>query len=495
MRKAGILLPISALKSNYGIGAFSSDAYEFIDWLKAAGQSYWQVLPMGPTGFGDSPYQSFSSFAGNPYYISLEELIKEGLLSKQECDKVDFGKNERFIDYEKIYNNRLELLYKAYERSCHERDEQYLAFIGENVRWIEDYALFMAIKDYYHGEPWYNWEQDIKMHNPKAVEEYNEKLIKEVGFWKFVQYKFYMQWADVKEYANNNGIKIIGDIPIYVAYDSADVWSLPALFDLNEEKRPISVAGCPPDGFSKDGQLWGNPLYKWSVHRETGFVWWIYRIEHCFKLYDALRIDHFRGFDEYYAIDFNEKTAKNGEWRKGPGSELFDAVYRKLGKKEIIAEDLGFVTENVKELLDNCGFPGMKVFQFGFDKRDDGSKNEYLPHKYPENCVAYTGTHDNPTIISWFFEITDEERRLVRDYLFDYLTPDSEVNSPIIGTLMRSNAQTVIIPLQDYLGLDSRSRINKPSTIGCNWTWRTSPSDFTDELSKRILGITKATER
>lgn len=495
MRKAGILLPISALNSKYGIGALSKEAFAFVDWLKKSGQSYWQILPLGPTGFGDSPYQPFSAFAGNPYYISLENLVEEGLLTKEECDKADLSKEARTVDYEKIYQNRVELLHLAYERSNYDREDQYLSFVSENVRWLEDYALFMAVKDYYHGEPWYNWEMDIKMHNPKALEEYNEKLNSEVNFWKFLQYKFYMQWYELKQYANENGIKIIGDIPIYVAYDSADVWSLPALFDLNENKAPISVAGCPPDGFSKNGQLWGNPLYKWSVHKETGFVWWIYRIEHCFKLFDTLRIDHFRGFDEYYAIDFGNDSAKNGEWRKGPGKELFDMVFRKLGKKDIIAEDLGFITEEVKELLDYCEFPGMRVFQFGFDERDVGSKNEHLPHNYNENCIAYTGTHDNSTIVSWYFEISEEEREAVRDYLFDYLTPNSEINYPIIGAMMKSQAKIVIIPLQDYLGFDSRARINKPATIGNNWTWRTIDNDFSSEITQKILAITKATGR
>lgn len=495
MRKAGILLPISALNSKYGIGALSKEAFAFVDWLKKAGQSFWQILPLGPTGFGDSPYQSFSAFAGNPYYISLEKLIEEDLLTKEECDKADLCRDARTIDYDKMYKNRIQLLHMAYERSSHNNDDQYLSFVSENVRWLEDYALFMAIKDYYHGEPWYNWELDIKMHNPKALEEYNEKLYSEVNFWKFVQYKFYMQWYELKQYANEKDIKIIGDIPIYVAYDSADVWSLPALFDLNENKEPISVAGCPPDGFSKNGQLWGNPLYKWSVHKETGYVWWVYRIEHCFKLFDSLRIDHFRGFEEYYSIDFRNDNAKNGEWQKGPGKELFDVVYRKLGKKDIIAEDLGFITEDVKELLDHCEFPGMKVFQFGFDERDEGSKNEHLPHNYHENSVAYTGTHDNSTIVSWFFEISENEREAVRDYLFDYLTPNSEINYPIIGTILRSKAKIVIIPLQDYLGLDSRARINKPATIGSNWTWRAIDSDFSIEMYKKILGVTKATGR
>lgn len=495
MRKAGILLPITSLPSKYGIGGFTKEAYEFIDFLKETEQSYWQILPMGPTGFGDSPYQSFSSFAGNPYFISLDSLIEEGVLSQDECEKEDSGKDERQIDYQKIYNTRIKLLKKAYKRTNLKENKDYLDFVGENVRWLQDYALFMALKDYFGGKPWYEWDYEIKQCNPKVTGEYNEKLYGEVEFWKYVQYKFFTQWHSIKEYANERGIKIIGDIPIYVSYDSADVWSKSALFELDSDKNPINMAGCPPDGFSKKGQLWGNPLYKWDIHKETGFNWWVYRIEHCFKLYDALRIDHFRGFDEYYSIEFGKKDAVQGEWKNGPKKALFDAVYKKLGEKEIIAEDLGFVTNGVKELLKECGFPGMRVFEFGFDKRDTGAKNDYLPHNYIENCVAYTGTHDNPTVVSWFFEISEEEREDVRNYLCDKYTPDSEIYLPIIGTVMRSRAKLCIIPIQDYLGYDSRSRMNKPSTTGGNWIWRLSKNDLTQDLRKQIREITRLTGR
>ncbi len=495
MRQAGILLPITAIPSKYGIGGFTNEAYEFVDFLKKAGQSYWQILPMGPTGFGDSPYQSFSSFAGNPYYISLDDLIEEGALTSEECESVDYGKDERQIDYKKIYDTRLKLLNKAYKRTNLKSNQEYLDFVGENVKWLENYALFMAIKNYYGGKPWYEWDLEIKMANPRAMEEYSQRLQNEIGFWRYVQFKFYQGWKSLKEYANENGVRIIGDIPIYVAYDSADVWSNPALFQLDVDKAPIAVAGCPPDGFSKKGQMWGNPLYKWEVHKESGYLWWIYRIEHSFKMFDVLRIDHFRGFDEYYSVEYGSRDATNGKWEKGPKKALFDAVFEKLGKKEIIAEDLGFVTEGVKDLLEECEFPGMRVFQFGFDKRDTGAKNDYLPHNYIENCVAYTGTHDNPTIISWFFEIDKEEREDVRNYLCDKFTPDSEIHLPIIGAVMRSQAKLCIIPIQDYLGYDSRARINKPSTLGANWTWRLSKGDITKELTKQIYEITRLSGR
>ena len=495
MRESGILLPISALPSKFGIGGFTKEAYDFVDFLEKSGQAYWQILPIGPTGFGDSPYQSFSSFAGNHYYIGLDELIDEGLLTEDECLCGSLEESRGDIDYKKIYNTRQKLLFKAFKRGNLKNNQEYLDFVGENIRWLEDYALFMALKDYYGGRPWNEWDIEIRMCNPRACEDYTEKLQTEVDFWKFVQFEFFKQWSSLKEYANGKGIKIIGDIPIYVAYDSADVWSKPALFQLDIDKLPICVAGCPPDGFSKKGQLWGNPLYKWEVHKKSGYAWWIYRIEHCFKLFDVLRIDHFRGFDEYYSIEYGSKDAVKGEWKPGPKMDLFNAIKEKLGKKEIIAEDLGFITKSVKDLLEECEFDGMKVFEFGFDKRDTGAKNSYLPHNYKENSVAYTGTHDNPTIISWFFEISNEEREMVRRYLCDKFTPDSEINMPIIGAVMRSQSRLCIIPIQDYLGADSRARINTPSTTVGNWIWRLKSDEINDELAKEIKELTRLTGR
>ncbi len=492
MREAGILLPISALNSKYGIGSFSKEAYTFIDWLKGAGQSYWQILPLGPTSFGDSPYQSFSSFAGNPYYIDLCELINEGLLQKEECE-LDFGKNERTIDYTKIYNNRIPLLKKSFARFV--KNDKYYSFISDNAYWIEDYALFMAIKEQNAGKSWQYWEESYKNREKEAIKQFYNEHKPKVEFWKFVQFKFDEQWKKLKAYANKQGIKIIGDIPIYTALDSADVWSMPELFQLDENKTPTNVAGCPPDGFSEKGQLWGNPLYKWDIHRRSNYDWWKRRLNKAFEMCDVLRIDHFRGFDEYYSIKSTHDDATVGKWEKGPRNELFFEFQSEFGKKPIIAEDLGFTTESVKEMLKNSGFPGMKVFQFAFDERDTNAKNDYLPHNYNENCVAYTGTHDNPTIVSWFFEITKKERELVRIYLCDYHTPDSEINKPIIGAVMRSCANTVIIPLQDYLGYDSRARINKPSTSSGNWLWRISENDLNDELKKYILNLTSVTGR
>ena len=360
-RGSGVLLPVSSIPSKYGIGAFSKEAYDFVDKLAKGGQQYWQILPLGATGYGDSPYQSFSTFAGNPYYIDLEALIEEGLLTAEECDSVDFGGDERTVDYEKIYFNRFDVLRKAYERSEHKTTDEYKEFIKKNKDWLEDYALYMAVKNSMEGKSWIEWDEDIRMRQPEAITRYKKELKDEIDFYKFQQYKFAQQWTKLKSYANENGVKIIGDIPIYVAFDSADAWAGPELFQFDEAGYPTGVAGCPPDAFSATGQLWGNPLYKWEYHKETGYKWWIKRIAYCFDLYDVVRIDHFRGFDEYYDIPYGDKTAENGCWRKGPGIDLFKAMNKKLGEREIIAEDLGFLTDTVLQLLEDTGYPGMKV--------------------------------------------------------------------------------------------------------------------------------------
>lgn len=492
-RSAGVLLSVTSLPSNYGIGCFSESAYQFVDWLKEAGQSYWQILPLGPTSYGDSPYQSFSTFAGNPYLISLEEFVKEGLLTREECETADLGADPEKIDYEKLYQNRYPLLRKAYERSSVQDDEEFQQFCMENS-WLADYALFMAVKDRFHGVAWNEWDEDIRMKTPEAVEACCKELSKEIKYYQFLQYHFYRQWKKLKSYANANGIRIIGDIPIYVAFDSADTWANPELFQLDEKNIPYAVAGCPPDGFSPTGQLWGNPLYRWDYHKETRFVWWISRMKHCFELYDVVRIDHFRGFDEYYSIPYGEDTAINGQWNKGPGIELFQAIEQALGKKDVIAEDLGFITDSVREMVKQSGFPNMKVLEFAFDARDSGG-SEYLPHNYPENCVAYTGTHDNQTIRSWFQIITEEERQMVRDYTSDRYTPDEKIGKTMIGILMRSRANLCMIPLQDYLGLDDNSRMNTPSTVGENWRWRMKKNALQPELKEEILRLTTLCQR
>lgn len=489
MKKAGILLPIFSLPSPYGMGDFGKAAYEFIDFLKASGQSCWQILPVGPTSFGDSPYQSFSTFALNPYMISLEDLICDGVLKKSECDKCDFGADSQKIDYARLYKNRYPLLKKAYKRSDISKNPDFSAFQKSQCDWLFDYSLFMALKEINNGKPWYKWEDEIKTR--KNLDAYFEKYNETVLFWQYLQFKLYLQWNKLKNYANVNGISIIGDIPIYVAHDSADVWANPTLFELNSCFSPTLVSGCPPDGFSKDGQLWGNPVYNWDEHKKTNYNWWIKRIKHCFLLFDVLRIDHFRGFDEFYAIEYGKANARDGKWLKGPGYDLFLEIEKQIGKKNIIAEDLGFITHSVKKLLSDCSFPGMKILQFAFDTRDTGTQNDYLPHNYKKNCIAYTGTHDNQTLISWFMSITDEERKSVREYLCDYYTPDNKIHLPLISLLMRSNAKVCIIPIQDYLGLTDIARINTPSTLGSNWQWRLGENELTDNLAKKIYKMTK----
>lgn len=488
MRASGILLPVASLPSRYGIGCFSKEAYEFVDRLEEAGQSYWQILPLGPTGYGDSPYQSFSTFAGNPYFIDLETLVKEGLLTEEECDACDFGDNAEYIDYEKIYLSRFKVLRKAFERFA--ADDVYDAFVSENGYWLEDYALCMAIKDALGGISWSEWPAELKDREEAALNQKREELAEEIAFYKFQQFMFLKQWKALKAYANEKGIRIIGDIPIYVAFDSADTWANPVLFQFDEDNQPKAVAGCPPDAFSATGQLWGNPLYKWDYHKSTGYAWWLLRLAHVFKLYDTVRIDHFRGFDEYYSIPFGDQTAERGHWEKGPGMDLFWKVREALGEKPVIAEDLGYVTDSVRELVRDSGFPGMKVLEFAFDSRDSGCANDYLPHNYPVNSVAYTGTHDNETLAGWWGSISKDEQKLTREYLCDTYTPEAELNKPLISLIMRSAAKWCVIPMQDYLGLDNKCRMNTPSTVGTNWKWRIRKNQLSVKLQKEIYAVT-----
>lgn len=491
-RASGILLPVSSLPSNYGIGAFSKSAYKFIDQLVRAGQSYWQILPLGPTSYGDSPYQSFSTFAGNPYFIDLDELVKEGVLTRKECRACDFGEDPSSVDYGKIYSQRYKLLRTAYKRSNIYKNPEYHKFIWENGYWLEDYALFMAVKERFEGKAWSQWAEDIRLRYPNALDYYREECYYEIEFQKYLQFKFMEQWTKLKAYANEKGIQIIGDIPIYVAFDSADAWAHPELFQFDEENLPSAVAGCPPDAFSDDGQLWGNPLYRWEYHRETGYEWWTSRMNHCYQLYDVVRIDHFRGFDEYYSIPFGEETAVNGHWEKGPGMELFSTLEKKLGKREVIAEDLGLMTPSVEKLVADSGYPNMKVLEFAFEPDKDTG---YLPHDYDKNCVVYTGTHDNDTIRSWYDTLPKKNKLFLHTYMNNADTPAGEMNWEMIRLAMMSAANTCIIPLQDYLGLGSEARINHPSTLGCNWKWRLQEGQITPELLKKIKQLTEISFR
>ena len=488
MRKSGILLPIASLPSKYGIGCFSKEAYEFIDRLKEAGQSYWQILPMGPTGYGDSPYQSFSTFAGNPYFIDPEDLVARGYLTEEQCEAYDFGSNAGCIDYEKIYLSRFKLLREAYENSHIDEDKDFHAFVQENAFWLEDYALYMAVKESFDNVCWVEWDEDIKLRRPEAMEQYRSKFAKEVEFYQFQQYLFHIQWKKLKEYANENGVKIIGDIPIYVAFDSSDAWANPELFQFDEDCNPVAVAGCPPDAFCETGQLWGNPLYDWDYHKETGYAWWMKRLGACFDWYDVVRIDHFRGFDEYYAIPFGEPTAEHGTWKQGPGYDLFRVMKERLGEKEVIAEDLGFLTDSVIELVKQSGYPGMKILQFAFDSREE---SDYLPHNYSKNCVVYTGTHDNDTVLGWYDTLEGADKELCDKYLNLKGREKQTLHGEFIRAALASVAYLAIIPMQDYLGLDSEARINTPSTLGNNWKWRMGSGDFTKELAEEIKDMTK----
>lgn len=502
-RRAGILMPLFSLPGKYGIGSFSKEAREFVRFLKEAGQSYWQILPMGPTGYGDSPYQSFSTFAGNPYFIDLSTLVEEGLLLEEELSDLSFSDSEERVDYGKLYKLRFPVLEKAVKRflarleaeteferkdkaeakmegdtelkpfaktdaecfSFKAEKEAYLTFLSENAHWLPSYAAFMEKKMPYSAD-----------------------------FHKVCQYLFSKQWKSLKDYANSEGIQIIGDIPIYVSLDSSDVLDHPALFQLTETGEPSAVAGCPPDAFAENGQLWGNPLYAWEKHEEEGYSWWISRMKHCFSLYDIVRVDHFRGFDEYFSIPYGDENAKRGHWEAGPGMKLFHAMEQALGKKEVIAEDLGYVTDSVKKLVKESGFPGMKLLEFAFDSRESG---DYRPNTWTKNTVCYTGTHDNQVLKDWFLEILPEDREMAADYSgksVEELLKMDYVDFFIKMTL-DSVSNTAMIPMQDYLHKGKEARINTPSKLGSNWSYRFTKKDFSKDIAEKIRKMTEESGR
>lgn len=487
MRECGMLLPVASLPSKYGIGAFSKEAYEFIDLLKKAGQHYWQILPLGPTGYGDSPYQSFSAFAGNPYFIDPDVLTEEGLLTETECEAADFGDDPRDIDYGKLYDNRFPLLRMAYRRWKEQghTPEELEAVLDRET---SGYCFYMAVKNHFSGKSWIYWDKDIRLKKPKAVARYEKELSDEIGFYGFLQMKFEEQWERLKAYANGQGIRIIGDMPIYVAFDSADSWFHPELFQFDDNSEPTAVAGCPPDGFSATGQLWGNPLYRWEYHKKTDYEWWMKRMEYSFRLYDVVRVDHFRGFDEYYSIPAGSENAIFGTWEKGPGIDIFNRMHKTFGKLDIIAEDLGFLTPSVLKLVKDTGFPGMKVLEFAFDSREE---SDYLPHNYTTNCVVYTGTHDNNTIRGWYEDLSPEDKQLSVDYMNNAGAREDQIHWDFIRLALASVAKLAVIPVQDYLGLGGEARINEPSTLGKNWRWRMLSGELTDELAEKCRKIAK----
>lgn len=487
MRESGILMHISSLPSPWGIGTMGADARAFADFLAEAGQHYWQVLPVCPTSYGDSPYQSCSTYAGNPYFIDLDLLQEQGLLKKEEYESLDWGSDPEKVDYGALYQKRYGVLQKAADRFSRIAGSEYDAFCQENAFWLEDYALFMSLKDHYGGLPWTDWDLAVRNRNPEEIRAVAVKLKDRIRFWKVVQYLFFSQWKSLHAYCRKKGVRIIGDLPFYVALDSVDVWAHSELFALDENRLPGEVAGCPPDGFSEEGQLWGNPIYRWQTHRETGYEWWIRRIDYLCREYDILRIDHFRGFDSFYSIPVGESTARNGHWNPGPGIELFRMLEEKLGPRPIIAEDLGFLTESVKQLLTDSGFPGMKVLQFAFDSRDESS-SDHRTYTYSKNCVAYSGTHDNDTVQGWMKHADPENVKFAMEYL---RTSDPEqIHWDMVRCLMESVADLVIIQTQDLLGLGGESRMNTPSTMGKNWTWRLKAGALDDSLAKKIARIT-----
>lgn len=488
-RGSGILMHIASLPGDYGIGTFGKEAYEFADFLKKAGQKYWQILPLGQTSYGDSPYQSFSAFAGNPYFIDFDILNKDGLLDKKDYENVDFGNDPENINYGIIFENKIPVLRKAYEnfKNNQELQEGFEEF-KKNEFWLEDYATYMAVKNKFQLKSWQNWDNDIKLRNIQALKTYKEELKDDIEFWSFVQFEFYKQWTTLKEYVNKLGIEIIGDMPIYVAEDSADVWSNPDAFLLDKETlKPIKVAGCPPDIFSETGQLWGNPIYDWKWMEENGYKWWIERIKHSLKLYDWIRIDHFKGFESYYSIPYGEDTAINGKWVKGPGMKIFDAIRNELGDVNIIAEDLGTLTDETIKLRDDNNFPGMKILTFAFDSDSD---NMFLPHNYDKNFIAYTGTHDNDTVRGWV-ETTATKEQVQNAVEYLNLTEEEGYNWGLIRGIWSSVANVSIAQMQDFLNLGNEARTNLPSTLGQNWRWRAKKGVFTEELAEKIYKMTK----
>ncbi len=490
MRKSCIIFHISSLPSEYGIGKMGKHAFEFVDFLKNSGVKCWQILPLSPTSYGDSPYQSFSVNAGNPYFIDFEILEGDGLLKREEYSDIVWESNSKKVDYSIIYNNCFDVLRIAYSRFRASKFPAYKKFCDTNVSWLEEYAMFMALKFKNGGKAWYEWENDISMHKFKAISDVKKELKKEIGFFKFIQFEFNRQWTALKSYANENDIEIVGDIPIYCALDSVEAWCEPKLFWFDKKRRPVRVAGCPPDDFSPTGQLWGNPLYDWEYHKKTGYKWWIDRISSATKLYDIVRIDHFRGFESYYTIPYGNEDATVGEWKKGPNYEIFRLAEEKLGKLNIIAEDLGFITPEVREMLDNCGYPGMKVLQFGFD---DG-ENENLPHNFTTtNCFAYTGTHDNETLNGWIETLDKKSLKFAKKYL--NVKKKSDIPMAVVRAAWSSVAEVAVAQMQDFLDSPADARMNTPSTLGNNWQFRANKSDFTDELAKKIRKLNKLYNR
>lgn len=483
MRSAGILMPVSSLPSPWGIGTLGAEARAFVRFLARSGQGIWQMLPIGPTGYGDSPYQSFSSFAGNPYLIDLDDLAEAGLLERSEYTGRAWGDDPERVDYGALYRERFPVLRLAVGRLVVQHQADFLEFCDRECVWLDDYALFMTMKTLHGAAPWSAWEDELRLRDPAALKTARKAHADELVFWKGVQFLFFEQWGTLRAYARKMGVEIMGDLPIYAAEDSADVWANPAEFQLDQNLRPLEVSGCPPDGFSADGQLWGNPLFAWDRMKKDGYRWWMRRISFQFRFYDILRIDHFRGFDSYYAIPAGAKTASGGRWRQGPGMDFFRTLERELGPRRIVAEDLGFLTPSVHRLLADTGYPGMKVLEFAFDSRDGGGVL-YQPHAYPRNCIAYVGTHDNDTALGWLESADAGDVALAREYL--HLDPCEGEGWGMMRAIWSSVADTAIVQMQDVLEMGGSARINTPSTVGGNWCWRALPGFATEAMAERL---------
>lgn len=484
-RGAGILLPVNSLASNYGIGTFGKEAYKFVDFLEESGQKYWQVLPLGPTSYGDSPYQAFSAFAGNPYFIDLDILIAEDLISKEYVEGLDWGQNREDISYDLIYASRFAVLRKAYEKSNHKDSQEYRDFLKENEFWLNDYCEYMTVKNQFDSKGWQEWDEDIKQREASAIEKYITNQSEEMNFWRYTQFEFSKQWNKLKAYANQKGIEIIGDVPIYVALDSADVWINKDQFQLDERLNPTKVAGVPPDMFSATGQLWGNPLYNWDLMEKEDFAWWKKRMEFSAKMYDLIRIDHFIGIVNYFSIPYGEPTAQNGAWVQGPGAKLLGAINTVLEGKKIIAEDLGVVTQQVIDLMEESGYPGMKLMEFAFES---DATNTNLPIYYKNNSIVYAGTHDNETLKGFIENMSEASLEFTMKYL--NVKNKEEIHWAFIKAGYASVANTAIYQIQDFLELGNQARINTPSTLGCNWRWRLTGTEFTKDLAAKIKDLT-----
>jgi 4-alpha-glucanotransferase len=489
-RLSGVLMPMSSLPSPYGIGTMGVEAYRFVDFLKASGQSYWQLLPLGPTSYGDSPYQSFSTYAGSPYYVDLEFLIRDGLLTREEVEAFDWGVRPDRTDYGILYENRFKVLRIAFERGRDKCKEAFEVFRKENAAWVENYAFFMALKAEQQSRPWTEWPEPLKLREGEAMREAWERLHDEVDFYVFIQYLFDEQWKALRTYAHMQGIRFIGDIPIYVAMDSADVWSEPWYFQLNEKNVPNEVAGVPPDQFTADGQLWGNPLYNWDLMARDGYNWWIRRVGGASRLFDVIRIDHFRGIESYWAVPFGESTAKNGHWNPGPGLYFVEVLKNWFRDLRYIAEDLGYLTPDVKKMVADSGLPSMRVMEFAFDGHGDSI---YLPHNCTPNTVCYMGTHDNDTALGWVSSLDPKSYRFAQEYM--HITEDEGWCWGMIRSGMATSSMLFIVQMQDLLELGGEARMNTPGTASGNWQWRMLPGRLSKDLAKKLYHYTETYKR